>query len=262
MDFSDDDVPALSADTLSILQSFYQEQKQKSTALDNFGEYKQQLAEKKLKPKGKNEASNSGSNDIAEADSSTEIIPTGMTFFQEDWQLSQFWYDTKTCDKMCSYAEESVRNGDMIIFLSCPTAFVKFVEMYPDYSNVRLLEVDTRFAVFDEKFVRYDLNEPMELHGLDKLQNVHVGIIFIDPPFLNEDCLKKTMVSVKLLSSHNNNSDSSKKTKILLNTGAVMKPIAKEFGLYETNFLPTHSSGLSNVFYSYSNFETDSLKWV
>ncbi|OLY85405.1 Protein-lysine N-methyltransferase N6amt2 [Smittium mucronatum] len=240
---SDDDMPVLSADTLSILQSFYKEQQEQQSKLQNFQEYSENLIKSSKSSNRENLDQNGPENDEDEK-------PEGMKFFNEDWQLSQFWYDIKTCVRLCGFAQDSVSRGKMVVFVSCPTAFVKFTETWPEYKNVRLLEYDSRFSVYKEKFIKYDYNHPTEIPHLD-----NVGIVFLDPPFLNEDTLNKSMTTVQLLASK-------PEARIVLITGAIMLEVAANHGLHESNFYPTHSSKINNTFYCYTNFQTKKLKWV
>ena len=50
-----------------------------------------------------------------------------------------------------------------------------------------ILEFDTRFAVFQEAFVRYDYNHP--LAGLPQQLLGACSVLVLDPPFLNHECL-------------------------------------------------------------------------
>lgn len=63
-----------------------------------------------------------------------------------------------------------------------------------------LFEFDKRFAVFGQDFHLYDYKKP-----LDVPRNLasHYDLVIADPPFLSEECLTKTAVTVKFLSKGN-----------------------------------------------------------
>ncbi|KAL8292740.1 hypothetical protein RQP46_001352 [Phenoliferia psychrophenolica] len=116
-------------------------------------------------------------------------VETFRKLFQEDWQISQFWYSTPFATHLASFLKSqsstSLDTPIKVAFLCCPTGFVAFQHAYPELRNsTRLLEFDQRFALMaGRSFVRYDLDEPdvfpEELRG-------SVEIAVLDPPFLNE----------------------------------------------------------------------------
>lgn len=59
--------------------------------------------------------------------------------------------------------------------------------MYRSKPQIKLLEYDTRFAVFKE-FVRYDFEKAIQLPA--ELKGTFDAII-CDPPFLSSDCQTK-----------------------------------------------------------------------
>lgn len=69
-----------------------------------------------------------------------------------------------------------------------------------------LFEFDKRFAIYGEDFVSYDYNAPLDIP-----QNFggKFDVVVADPPFLSEECLTKTAITVKFLAKH----------KIILCTG-------------------------------------------
>ena len=68
------------------------------------------------------------------------------------------------------------------------------------------LEFDRRFSCFGDSFVFYDYNEPTALPA--ELQ-WSFDLVVADPPFLSEDCLRKTAQTIHYLTTK----------KILLCTG-------------------------------------------
>ena len=81
------------------------------------------------------------------------------------------------------------------------------MELKPDECQVTLLEYDRRFEIYGDDFVFYDYNKPLELP--EALQKESFDMVIADPPFLSEECLRKTAQTIKLLA----------KGKILLCTG-------------------------------------------
>ena len=53
-------------------------------------------------------------------------------------------------------------------------------------------------------------------------------LVMADPPYLDENCLTKTSVSIKYLSKKDN-------TKVVLCTGAVMEDLARRFAHFHGN---------------------------
>lgn len=84
---------------------------------------------------------------------------------------------------------------------------MKLVEVKPDGCEVYILEYDRRFEIHGENFVFYDYNKPLDLP--QKLEKHSFDLVVADPPYLSEECLRKTAETVKFLA----------KEKILLCTG-------------------------------------------
>ncbi|XP_050664036.1 EEF1A lysine methyltransferase 1 [Leptidea sinapis] len=210
----DDDVPSLSAETFAALQEFYSEQ-QKRQEIINKLEADQKLNE--------------------------NII------FEENWQLSQFWYNESTIQSFVRVINKVVPNGGKVALISCPTLFVPTKRHVGDRITVSLLEYDRRFEVHAPNFIFYDFNSPDKLPpGLEKTYDLVVA----DPPFLSEECITKTSETINLLA----------KDKVVVCTGAVMKDhVEKLLGLSLCEFQPQHRNNLANEFSCYSNFDFDNM---
>lgn len=211
---ADEDVPTLSAETFAALQEFYAEQSKRQEILVKLE------VDKKL----------------------TENI-----LFDENWQLSQFWYDEKTVHSLVKVIDKLLDDRGKVALISCPTLFVPLKRQIGDRGTVTLLEYDRRFEVHGPDYIFYDYNNPKEVPP-----DVHhsYDLVVADPPFLSEECITKTSETIKLLS----------KNKIILCTGTIMKDIVKELlDLKLCEFQPKHRNNLANEFSCYANFDLDSV---
>ncbi|XP_011500102.1 PREDICTED: N(6)-adenine-specific DNA methyltransferase 2 [Ceratosolen solmsi marchali] len=209
MSESDDDIPRLNSATLAALNEFYQEKEERENKLKHAIEQSE--------------------------NKNCDII------FEEDWQLSQFWYDEKTILSLTRGAVKSTLNDGKIALISCPTLY-KRLSNISEGRQVKLFEFDKRFSVFGSDFILYDYNLPQNI------PNDLIGffdLVICDPPFLSEECLTKVAVTVKLLAKNN----------IVLCTGAVMNDMAgKLLNVKKCNYAPHHKNNLANEFCCYSNF--------
>ncbi|PIO23205.1 Protein-lysine N-methyltransferase n6amt2 [Aquarana catesbeiana] len=206
----DDDVPQLSAHTLAALQEFYAEQEQQ-------------------------ESTKSG----------PDYDHFSVGAVEEDWQLSQFWYDNETALCLAKEALEASGENGRIACVSAPSIYQKLKGLAGDDTSICLLEYDRRFSVYGDDFIFYDYNNPLDLP--DRLQPHSCDIVLADPPYLSEECLTKTAETIRYLT----------KGKILLCTGAVMEDlVTKILGLKVCKFIPRHTRSLANEFRCYSNYET------
>ncbi|XP_013194231.1 EEF1A lysine methyltransferase 1 [Amyelois transitella] len=210
----DEDVPTLSAETFAALQEFYTEQRKRQEIMTKLE------ADDKLK----------------------ENI-----LFDENWQLSQFWYDEATVQALVKVVDKMLPDGGRVALISCPTLFVPVKRQIEDRATVSLLEYDRRFEVHAPDFIFYDYNTPEKLppealHSYD--------LVVADPPFLSEECISKTSETIKLLAKGN----------IVVCTGAVMKEnVEKLLALKLCQFQPHHRNNLANEFACYANFDLDSV---
>jgi len=169
---------------------------------------------------------------------------------EENWQLSQFWYDEETANK---FADEALSNSidNNIVCVSTPTIFraiMKKENIIRDH--VYLLEYDTRFQIHGEHFIFYDYKQPLELP--ENLKN-RFNYVILDPPFLSEECFCKASETALFLAAKN--------AKIVVNTGAILTGlIYNKLGLKECEFRPHHARNLSNEFRCFSNYESNLFK--
>ncbi|CAG4956968.1 unnamed protein product [Colias eurytheme] len=210
----DDDIPTLSAETFAALQEFYAEQDKRQEILNKLE------ADKKL---------------------NENII------FEENWQLSQFWYNEATIQALVKVIEKSVPKGGKVALISCPTLFVPAKRHIGDTITISLLEYDRRFEVHAPDYIFYDYNTPDKLPpGLEH----SFDLVVADPPFLSEECITKTSETIKLLA----------KDKIVVCTGAIMQEhVEKLLNLKLCQFRPEHRNNLANEFSCYANFNLDDV---
>ncbi|KAF5296166.1 hypothetical protein FQA39_LY12620 [Lamprigera yunnana] len=203
--FESEDVPQLSAETFLALQEFYNEQNTKELALET----------------------------------NTDVT------LDEDWQLSQFWYNEDTITSLVKIALNQAKSNPKIALISCPTLYN---ELKRKCKDVKLFEFDGRFAkVCGADFVQYDYKYPLEVpkHLTDSFD-----LVIADPPFLSEECLTKTAITIRLLTNKD----------VILCTGAVMADLAKRLlAVQQTSFIPEHRNNLGNDFCCFTNFNIDDL---
>ncbi|XP_034354175.1 EEF1A lysine methyltransferase 1 isoform X2 [Arvicanthis niloticus] len=206
-DSEDDDIPQLSSHTLAALQEFYAEQKQ---------------------------CINSGGDD-----------KYNVGVIEENWQLSQFWYSQDTALRLAQEAVDAAGEGGRIACVSAPSVYQKLRELHREDISVYIFEYDRRFAIYGDEFIFYDYNNPLDLpegiaaHSFD--------IVVADPPYLSEECLRKTSETIQFLT----------RGKILLCTGAIMEEQAAQLlGVKMCTFIPEHSRNLANEFRCYTNYDS------
>ncbi|XP_076160687.1 EEF1A lysine methyltransferase 1 isoform X1 [Ptiloglossa arizonensis] len=166
--------------------------------------------------------------------------------FDENWQLSQFWYDNETTNTLVKGAINSTEINGKIALISCPTLYSKLRNNCGD-RQVTLFEYDERFKVFGSNFIPYNYKFPLDLA---KDMSNSYDLVIADPPFLSDECLTKTALTIKFLTKKN----------IVLCTGAIMAELAERLlDVTICNFIPHHQNNLANEFYCYSNFDFDKM---
>ncbi|XP_076392913.1 EEF1A lysine methyltransferase 1 isoform X2 [Megachile rotundata] len=166
--------------------------------------------------------------------------------FDENWQLSQFWYDDETINTLVKGAINSTMNNGKIALISCPTLY-SALKKSSNKRQVILFEYDERFKVFGSDFVPYNYKYPL---NIPRDMSTLFDLVIADPPFLSDECLTKTAVTIKFLAKKN----------IILCTGAVMSELAERLlNVKVCNFIPHHRNNLANEFYCYSNFNFDKM---
>lgn len=211
---SDDEEPQLSSSTLAALQEFLCKER-----------FEQQ--------------------NLLELVSEEGQIPSNI-LFDENWQLSQFWYDDKTIEALVRGALNSTSANGKIALISCPTLYSK-LKKECDKRQITLFEYDSRFKIFGVDFIQYDYKSPL---NVPKCMSSQFDLVIADPPFLSAECLTKTAVTIKFLMKKN----------IVLCTGAVMTELAERLlDVKKCDFTPGHRNNLANEFCCFSNFNFDKM---
>ncbi|XP_063161842.1 EEF1A lysine methyltransferase 1 [Candoia aspera] len=207
MNYGDDDVPQLSSEALAALQEFYVEQQQRE----------------------------------AKTTDRTQSYSVGS--IEENWQLSQFWYDSETALCLANEAIRAAGKGGRIACVSAPSVYQKLKES--QHFSTCILEYDRRFSVYGAEYSFYDYNSPLKLPA--HLEAHSFDIVVADPPYLSEECLKKIAETIKYLT----------KGKILLCTGLIMEEYAAKYlGVKMCKFIPKHARNLANEFRCYVNYDS------
>jgi len=66
--------------------------------------------------------------------------------------------------------------------------------------TVALFEYDNRFKIFGTDFIQYDYKLPLDV---PKNMFNQFDLVIADPPFLSDECLTKTAVTIKFLTKKN-----------------------------------------------------------
>nr|CAG4637218.1 EOG090X0ABW [Ceriodaphnia reticulata] len=213
----DDDEPQLSLSTLAALNEFLAEKNER---------------EEKLRQ-------------IAEAAENSDKLLDEVVL-EEDWQLSQFWYDDNTSEVLAKEALRLAGSEGSIACLSCPTLYKHLRKVKPSSVKIHLFEYDTRFSVYGSDFTFYDYRSPLEV---PKELGSSFDVVVADPPFLSEECLTKTALTMRYLS----------KGPLILCTGAIMEELAGRLLQLKTcAFQPKHRNNLANDFRCFANYDFDS----
>ncbi|KAL0963579.1 hypothetical protein UPYG_G00308200 [Umbra pygmaea] len=215
MSDSDDDVPRLSAATLAALHEFYAEER----------------------------------DGLVQSEAPADKFSVGAV--EEDWRMSQFWYNDVTATRLAEEVIQEAGKGGRIACLSAPSVYQKLKQGLVKGSggiSAVVLEYDRRFAAYGQEFIFYDYNEPLVLP--EDLAPQSFDIVLADPPYLSEECLTKVAQTVKYLA----------KSKILLCTGAIMEEHAEKLlGLKMCSFIPKHNKNLANEFRCFTNYPSSIL---
>ncbi|EDW63619.1 protein-lysine N-methyltransferase CG9154 [Drosophila virilis] len=172
--------------------------------------------------------------------------------FEEDWQLSQFWYSDRTKraigDALAKLVKEHNSSDFRIALLSCPSLYATIKDVH---EQVNIFEYDQRFAAYGTDFVHYDFNAVDSCSDYLVEHHKRYDLIIADPPFLSEECMTK-MSKIII------NLQRSSASKLVFCSGEVVEPwLVANLPLHKCNFRPEHERNLGNEFVSFANFNFD-----
>jgi len=115
--------------------------------------------------------------------------------------------------------------------------------------KIYLFEYDSRFERLTKTpdvFINYDYNIPLRF---PEMLRGKVDRVLADPPFLSDDCLTRTAITVRALVRKD-------QTKIMVCTGRKMEDILPKLfpGVRRVDFEPRHKGGLANAFGCFMNW--------
>lgn len=188
--------------------------------------------------------------------------------FQEDWQLSQFWYSHSTAEILGKALLEGADEDTVIVIASAPSVYAAIKKFPPEElptKHIYILEYDRRFEILGgSHFSFYDYHKPHEIpsHLRNKCHRV-----LVDPPFLEEECQTNSAIAahnllVKDKTEKTINGDL--KYKLVTSTGERMRDVIKKNypDTSITDFYPEHKNELGNEFRCYASFECSQWKFA
>jgi len=115
--------------------------------------------------------------------------------------------------------------------------------MSPPTENIYLFEYDTRFQRLvpsPHLFIPYDYNSPLKF---PKDLRRQVDRILADPPFLSDECLTRTAITVRTLLKKEGG-------RTMVCTGGKMEELVPRLfsGVRRVEWEPEHKGGLANAF--------------
>eukprot|EP01097_Dermamoeba_algensis_P008704 TRINITY_DN5897_c0_g1_i1.p1 TRINITY_DN5897_c0_g1~~TRINITY_DN5897_c0_g1_i1.p1 ORF type:complete len:220 (+),score=45.95 TRINITY_DN5897_c0_g1_i1:82-741(+) len=174
--------------------------------------------------------------------------------FQENWKLSQFWYNQETCEIVTEEIEKQLveRGGQGKIGCVCtPTLFRHLWDNRPSLrERLYVFDIDPRFETYGKNFRVYDFNSPESLSDVGELKD-KFEVLIVDPPYLNSECFQQVWTTLNLLSVK------STTPLIIFLTGQVMLETLQNLSagtIKETKFKPGHVNNLGNQFACFANF--------
>lgn len=190
-----------------------------------------------------------------------------IDLFQEDWQLSQFWYSDETSKILAKALLHEADHNTIIVIASAPAVYAAIQNLDPQEvptEHIYLMEFDDRFKLLaGNNFFQYDYNKPNDIP--DILRN-KCHRLLIDPPFLEAECQDKSAIAARNLLFKDENLktiNGFSQFKLITSTGERMADVVKRNypELKVTNFYPEHKNGLSNEFRCYASFECEFWKF-
>ncbi|XP_028643038.1 EEF1A lysine methyltransferase 1 [Grammomys surdaster] len=176
-----------------------------------------------------------------------DLLPHSGGVVLNQKKTNQQFLSTETSQKfLCApFLTSRAALSFRIACVSAPSVYQKLRELHREDISVYIFEYDRRFAIYRDEFIFYDYNHPLDLpegiaaHSFD--------IVVADPPYLSEECLRKTSETIQFLT----------RGKVLLCTGAIMEEqAARLLRVKMCKFIPEHSRNLANEFRCYTNYDS------
>lgn len=122
--------------------------------------------------------------------------------------------------------------------------------MNPPTTKIYLFEYDNRFerlVLSPDLFIPYDYNHPLKL---PKELRGKVDRVLADPPFLSDECLTRTAMTVRTLLKKGEG-------RTMVCTGGKMEELVPRLfpGVRRMVFEPRHKAGLANAFACFMDWE-------
>lgn len=188
--------------------------------------------------------------------------------FQEDWQLSQFWYSDHTSEVLGKALLEGADEDTVIVIASAPSVYAaikKFPAEELPTKHIYILEYDKRFELLGgSQFYFYDYHKPHDIP--DALRN-KCHRVLVDPPFLEDECQTNSAIAAKNLLVNDKTEKTTRgdlKYKLVTSTGERMRDVIKKNypDSFITDFYPEHKNELGNEFRCYATFECSQWKFT
>lgn len=281
---------SLPQDTLAHLQAFLTERREREDRFQALAEKAEREHAARVTEGGRGERLGDGGEGGNGVPLASQQIDFSMDLFEEDWQMSQFWYDQATQQALAeevSFADfgfcthplpEPEPKTINVAIVSAPSVFVQLLRLQqqgtiPPNVHPVLLEYDSRFAVLcnpgsTARFFPYDFNHPLQLPA--DLEGTFDAVL-VDPPFLSAECQAGAAVTVRWLLKHVSGEDAPALKKGVGRrvvvctgervTGFVERYYAKE-GVKETGWEVRHERGLGNEFRCFASYEGARWRWA
>lgn len=128
----------------------------------------------------------------------TDFRAKSINDFQEDWNLSQFWYSESTQELLARELIDNATKDTKTVIISAPSVYAALLRVCTDQElldNIYLMEFDDRFKLLAKsgRFMHYDFNRPLEV---PREWKGTFDRVLVDPPFLSEECQSKGMFTV------------------------------------------------------------------
>jgi len=141
---------SLRPSTLALLRAFEEEQEERRRefeALSRAAHARMEEANTTTETTGETTTETTGETTTeSTGKTTTETSKVSMKLFQEDWQLSQFWYSDETALALARESLAETPTNARLGFLAAPSAFVALNELDVGSRQTFLFEFDKRYS--------------------------------------------------------------------------------------------------------------------